>query len=536
MFLRPLQLGALAAGLLYFTAVPTDLYAQHGHGGHGGHGGFGHGGHGGGHFDGHGGHFGGHGGFGHGGLGHGGIGHGGFDHGGFGHGGIGHHGLGHDIFGHHGYYDHHGFGLYVSPYLYGFGFGYGYPGYNYGYGYPFDYYDYGYPYSYYAPTYIVEGGSDYADSRAQPYREETPPRTEENAPIGTEAGQEFLDRAQAAFRQGSYGDAARLAGHAAVEMPRNAEVHQFMALAMFALTDYRGAASAGHAALSLGQPWDWPTVRGFYARADDYTSALRALEKYVRDNPSAAYARFLLGYHYLILGHEESARRHLARAVELQPSDELARRLLEDLGGTPPESRAPQGQPQPSPEAPAPPDSEDSHEGHQHSHGQADPRESRPRQQPEGLDSLALPGSGSRAPSPLLMSDSVAPWTVDAERAPKAGSVVDADGAPGGATPTDTEGGLVDPELQEVIRDSLAELSAADRAAAQRQRVCPVTGDLLGSVGKPIKTRVRGQDVFVCCQGCIKDLRAQPEKYLAGLATAEEQHSGTQHVHPGHDH
>jgi hypothetical protein len=45
----------------------------------------------------------------------------------------------------------------------------------------------------------------------------------------------------------------------------------------------------------------------------------------------------------------------------------------------------------------------------------------------------------------------------------------------------------------------LAELSASDRAAAEKQRVCPVSGDVLGATGKPYKVTVKGQTVFLCC-------------------------------------
>lgn len=61
----------------------------------------------------------------------------------------------------------------------------------------------------------------------------------------------------------------------------------------------------------------------------------------------------------------------------------------------------------------------------------------------------------------------------------------------------------------------LAELSAADRAAAQSQRVCPVSGQLLGSMGKPPKITVEGNDVFLCCAGCEGQVRNDPSKYLA---------------------
>ena len=50
---------------------------------------------------------------------------------------------------------------------------------------------------------------------------------------------------------------------------------------------------------------------------------------------------------------------------------------------------------------------------------------------------------------------------------------------------------------------------------AEEQRVCPVTGMALGSMGAPIKVIVRGRAVFLCCEGCRKSLLAEPTKYLA---------------------
>ncbi len=63
----------------------------------------------------------------------------------------------------------------------------------------------------------------------------------------------------------------------------------------------------------------------------------------------------------------------------------------------------------------------------------------------------------------------------------------------------------------------LAELADADRAAAEKQRVCPVSGDVLGVQGKPYKATVKGQPVFLCCPACEKQLLQEPDKYLAKL-------------------
>jgi len=67
------------------------------------------------------------------------------------------------------------------------------------------------------------------------------------------------------------------------------------------------------------------------------------------------------------------------------------------------------------------------------------------------------------------------------------------------------------------VPEGLAELSADDRAAAEKQRVCPVSGDVLGAMGKPYKVTVKGQTVFLCCPDCEKQLVKNPDKYLAKM-------------------
>lgn|GEM_PF-991306 len=60
-------------------------------------------------------------------------------------------------------------------------------------------------------------------------------------------------------------------------------------------------------------------------------------------------------------------------------------------------------------------------------------------------------------------------------------------------------------------------LAEADRPRALRQKICPVTGKNLGSMGVPPKLTVRGRTVFLCCDGCSGAIEADPEKYLAKL-------------------
>lgn len=56
-----------------------------------------------------------------------------------------------------------------------------------------------------------------------------------------------------------------------------------------------------------------------------------------------------------------------------------------------------------------------------------------------------------------------------------------------------------------------------DAIAIARQKVCLVTSQSLGSMGKPFKLVVSGRSLFLCCKGCINKVQANPEKYLAKL-------------------
>ena len=42
-----------------------------------------------------------------------------------------------------------------------------------------------------------------------------------------------------------------------------------------------------------------------------------------------------------------------------------------------------------------------------------------------------------------------------------------------------------------------------DRLLIQAQKVCPVTGKDLNSMGGPIKAEVEGATIFLCCKGCL---------------------------------
>jgi tetratricopeptide (TPR) repeat protein len=188
----------------------------------------------------------------------------------------------------------------------------------------------------------------------------TPPATDAAAlpPGATLAGLQALDQARAAFYQGDYVKALQAVNQAIAEMPKDAVVHEFRALVLFALGKYPAAAATLNAVLAVGPGWDWTTLSGLYPSVDVYTKQLRALEAAVRAAPNAADKRFVLAYHYLTASHNDAAASQLREVVKLQPKDAVAAQLLQALGGTAdvggvPAAQSPPSEPPEVPQVPA---------------------------------------------------------------------------------------------------------------------------------------------------------------------------------------
>ncbi|MEO8269885.1 MAG: hypothetical protein ABI557_09195 [Aureliella sp.] len=69
--------------------------------------------------------------------------------------------------------------------------------------------------------------------------------------------------------------------------------------------------------------------------------------------------------------------------------------------------------------------------------------------------------------------------------------------------------------LNEVATVPASELQLA-AASIARQKICPVSGKSLGSMGDPVAVDVNGQRVFVCCGGCVDAVTSNPAKYSEG--------------------
>ncbi len=70
---------------------------------------------------------------------------------------------------------------------------------------------------------------------------------------------------------------------------------------------------------------------------------------------------------------------------------------------------------------------------------------------------------------------------------------------------------------EEELRN-IRQLPEADQKLALAQKLCPVTGGLLGSMGVPAMTVLHGQTIFVCCKGCIGEARRSPEETLKKIS------------------
>jgi hypothetical protein len=51
---------------------------------------------------------------------------------------------------------------------------------------------------------------------------------------------------------------------------------------------------------------------------------------------------------------------------------------------------------------------------------------------------------------------------------------------------------------------------------------CPVSGEKLGEMGKPVVFIYQDQEVKLCCKGCKKDFDKSPDKFIAKIRAADK--------------
>jgi membrane fusion protein, copper/silver efflux system len=77
-------------------------------------------------------------------------------------------------------------------------------------------------------------------------------------------------------------------------------------------------------------------------------------------------------------------------------------------------------------------------------------------------------------------------------------------------------------DLDEKVKAGLAKLSTPDRRLAKAQKLCPVLGSRLGSMGAPVKVVLKGMPVLLCCKGCEDEAKEHPEKTLARVESLKK--------------
>ncbi len=87
---------------------------------------------------------------------------------------------------------------------------------------------------------------------------------------------------------------------------------------------------------------------------------------------------------------------------------------------------------------------------------------------------------------------------------------------------------------------NIAKLAPEDQDLAIAQRLCPVTGEPLGSMGVPLKVELAGTKVFLCCKACVKRAEANVTKVLEAIKKSANSTSDRAAMKPsqpaGHQH
>jgi predicted Zn-dependent protease len=205
-------------------------------------------------------------------------------------------------------------------------------------------YTYSYSYSYSNPYYVAASMPAYdyaqpivintyntptADASVDASPEQATTATQETAQ--EKAGYQAFDGAREAFMKGDYAQALELDQQAIRAISNDPVLHEFGALCLFAQGDYSRAAAVLNAVLAAAPGMDWTTMSSLYPNVDTYTEQLRKLEAYTNDKPTDAAGRFVLAYHYLVVGHTDAAVGELQAVVENQPGDKVAQRMLDAL-------------------------------------------------------------------------------------------------------------------------------------------------------------------------------------------------------------
>lgn len=159
------------------------------------------------------------------------------------------------------------------------------------------------------------------------------PAIDAPAPASTNfspAAETFYRQSVEAFRSGDYAGATRASDHAIIEDSKSGFLRLHAAQCLFANGEFEASATALADGLAMLDKNEWgreiKNFRDLY-RKNDYVSHMKRLEKFVADNPQAAFANALCAYHFNYLGHADAAKRHLTAARKVDANYPLVKLL-----------------------------------------------------------------------------------------------------------------------------------------------------------------------------------------------------------------
>jgi len=179
------------------------------------------------------------------------------------------------------------------------------------------------PYNYSQPVVVNNYISSESDSSGATAQVEQP--------VPSPSGLSSLDEGLVAFKAGNFSSSLSSFDSSLKELPSDPVVHEVRALNLFALGQYPAAAASLNSLLSSAPGMDWTTMSSLYGDVDDYASQLKKLEQFCEINANDAASQFVLAYHYLVVGEQDSAINALKAVVKIQPKDSTAKRMLDAL-------------------------------------------------------------------------------------------------------------------------------------------------------------------------------------------------------------
>ena len=142
-------------------------------------------------------------------------------------------------------------------------------------------------------------------------------------------------------------------------------------------------------------------------------------------------------------------------------------------------------------------------------------------EEPAPIDTTApvAPASPTATPPDGGMTSEMQPTPAPTPATPPAGELkpAPAPDAPAVDAPKDNAPKAAAVSLSEEEIAAIKQLPAAEQPLAVKQLVCPVSGENLGSMEKPIKVEAKGQAFFLCCASCEKKVKSDPDAVLAKL-------------------